>query len=105
MTTLSSHSLWLMIIGMALVTYIPRSAPLVSLQAEGLPPRLVRMLKNVPYAVLGALIFPGILHFGDHLVYGLVGGIVALAAAMLDFHLVIIVLCSVAAVSLTAQLI
>ncbi len=103
MSAFSSFELWIVIIGMALVTYIPRSAPLVVLQAEKLPPRVVRMLKNIPYAVLGALIFPGILHFGEQSIYGVVGGVVALGASLMRFHLVLVVLSSVAAVAITAQ--
>ena len=54
-------NMWFLILGMAMVTYIPRMAPLVMINAEKLPGPLVRMLKNIPYAALGALIFPGIL--------------------------------------------
>jgi branched-subunit amino acid transport protein len=89
---------------MMLVTYLPRMAPLVALDAERLPPRAVRMLKNIPYAVLGALIFPGILQVGDHLLYGIAGGIAAALAALAGLHLVLVVLSGVAAVTLLVQL-
>jgi branched-subunit amino acid transport protein len=105
MTEMSGGLLWGVILGMALVTYVPRMAPLAALDAEKLPPRAVRMLKNIPYAVLGALIFPGILHISDHLLFGIVGGLVAAAAALLNLHLVLVVLSSVAAVTLMAQLV
>jgi branched-subunit amino acid transport protein len=104
MTEMNAGVLWGVIAGMALVTYLPRMAPLVALNAEKLPPRLVRMLKNIPYAVLGALIFPGILNFSDHLLYGIIGGLVAVGAALLNLHLVLVVLSAVAAVTLTAQI-
>ena len=103
MNEMSGPVLWGVIAGMALVTYIPRSAPMVALRAEKLPPRVVRMLKNIPYAVLGALIFPGILHFGEHVLYGIVGGLVAVAISLLDLHLVLVVLSAVAAVTVTAR--
>ncbi len=105
MTEMSSGLLWAVILGMTLVTYVPRMAPLVALDAEKLPPRLVRMLKNIPYAVLGALIFPGILHISEDLLLGIAGGLVAVAASLLNFHLVLVVLSSVAAVTLMAQVI
>ena len=100
---MSSGALWGVILGMAAVTYLPRMAPLVALDAEKLPPRLVRMLKNIPYAVLGALIFPGILHIQDQMIYGIIGGIAAVGIALLDVHLVLVVVSSIAAVTITSQ--
>lgn len=41
MTEMSSELLWAVILGMTLVTYVPRMAPLVALDAEKLPSRLV----------------------------------------------------------------
>ena len=46
----------LMIIGMGLVTYLPRMIPLVALGQLKLPVFVQNVLKNVPYATLGALI-------------------------------------------------
>lgn len=54
-----SPIIW-MIIGMAAVTYVPRMVPLIAFESLKLPGFLERVLKNVPYAVLGALIFPGV---------------------------------------------
>lgn len=49
----------LLIVGMALVTYLPRLLPLISLSERPLPPWLKRFLLYIPYAALGALIVPG----------------------------------------------
>jgi len=49
------------IILMALVTYIPRMLPMVFLKNMRLAPWLNRFLRFIPYASLGALIFPGAL--------------------------------------------
>ncbi len=46
----------LMILGMALVTYIPRVVPLMLLSSRELNPRLMRWLEMVPPAVLAALL-------------------------------------------------
>lgn len=51
----------LLILGMALVTYIPRAAPLLLLSSRQLNPRLMRWLEMVPPAVLAALLAPEIL--------------------------------------------
>lgn len=47
--------IYLIILGMALVTYIPRMLPLVVLNKLELPPLLVSWLRLIPPAVLGAL--------------------------------------------------
>jgi branched-subunit amino acid transport protein len=43
-------------LGMALVTYLPRMAPLVILSRFRMPPLLLRWLSFVPVAVLSALL-------------------------------------------------
>ncbi|HJV46477.1 MAG TPA: AzlD domain-containing protein [Bacillota bacterium] len=53
--------LWLLILGMGLVTYLPRLLPMVLLQNIKLNPFLNRFLGFIPFAALGALIFPGVL--------------------------------------------
>ncbi|MDN4075686.1 MULTISPECIES: AzlD domain-containing protein [Fictibacillus] len=97
---MESSLLW-MIAGMGVVTYLPRVLPLVLINADRIPPRLQRILKNVPFAILGALIFPGILHINeDSMWFGLLGACVAGAAAYLNWNIILVVLSSVAALSL-----
>lgn len=48
----------LLILGMALVTYIPRMAPLMLLSSKNLNPLFMRWLEMVPPAVLAALLAP-----------------------------------------------
>ena len=54
-------NIWLIIILMAAVTFLPRIIPLLILRDRRLPPVLKRFLDAIPYAALGALIFPGVL--------------------------------------------
>ena len=54
-------SILLTILGMALVTYIPRFLPLLLLSSRSLPPLLVRWLELIPPAVLAALLTPALL--------------------------------------------
>ncbi len=96
--------LWAVIAGMTAVTYIPRALPLLALRTDRLPSRLVRMLRNVPFAVLGALIFPGILDVGSHVIYGIIGGLVAAGLALINIHLVLVVAGAIAAVTLSVQI-
>ncbi|MBU1003399.1 MAG: AzlD domain-containing protein [Proteobacteria bacterium] len=49
------------IVGMALVTYIPRAVPLIALASRNLPPLMVRWLSYVPTAVLSAMLAPCLL--------------------------------------------
>ncbi len=94
-----NDTLWIIIIGMALVTYIPRMLPLVALDAEKIPPVIARMLRNIPFAALGALIFPGILGIHDQLWFGIAGGLVAVGVAWSGAHLIVVVLSSVLVLS------
>ncbi len=52
---------FLTIVGMTLVTYIPRVAPVLALASRTLPEPLVRWLSFVPTAVLSAMLFPSLL--------------------------------------------
>ena len=49
-----------LILGMTVVTYIPRYLPFAMMSRLELPPRIHQFLKYVPYATLGALILPGV---------------------------------------------
>lgn len=51
----------LTILGMSLVTYLPRMLPLVVLSRIKLPAVFIRWLGYIPPAVLSALLLPGIL--------------------------------------------
>lgn len=47
------------IILMMIVTYLPRMLPMYFINVEKIPIELKRFLSFIPYAALGALIFPG----------------------------------------------
>lgn len=53
--------IFITIVGMMLVTYIPRLFPLLFLSGKNLPPLFVSWLKMVPPAVLAAMLFPTLL--------------------------------------------
>lgn len=50
----------LLILGMMLVTYIPRFIPFALASKLELPDKLRRFLRYIPYTALGALIIPGV---------------------------------------------
>ncbi len=49
----------ILIIGMTIVTYIPRLLPFVLLRAEKIPEKWRSLLVHIPHAALGALLLPG----------------------------------------------
>lgn len=99
--------LWV-ILGMGAVTYIPRMLPLVILKAEHIPVILQNILKNVPFAVLGALIFPGVFFIRSGSIYhlnlsgvmfGLIGAAVAFITAYLGWNIVSVVVSAIIVLS------
>lgn len=54
-------SLWIMIVGMVLVTYSVRLSVIALLGSTGLPPVLQRALRFVPPAALSAIIAPALI--------------------------------------------
>ncbi|MFC5604655.1 AzlD domain-containing protein [Sporosarcina koreensis] len=75
---------WWMLFGMALVTYIPRMVPLTFLDGKELPPIVSGVLSNIPYAVLGALIFPAIIFVQEgNILFGVIGASTAFLIAFL----------------------
>lgn len=89
-------SILLLIIGMGVVTYIPRMLPLVALNGKKMPSFLQEVLKNVPYAVLGALIVPGIFLINENIWYGAVGAITAFVTAYFGANVIVVVMSSIA---------
>lgn len=58
---MSTGSYLLLLAGMGLVTYLPRTLPLVALSGRKLPGWLVEWLELVPVALLAALVAPALL--------------------------------------------
>ena len=57
---MDQKDIFLTILGMALVTYIPRLLPVWLLSSKSLPPLVVAWLRYVPVAVLAAMLLPSI---------------------------------------------
>lgn len=55
----------LLILGMGLVTYIPRWLPLVSLAQRRLPDILTEWLDLIPVAILSAILLPALVMAGE----------------------------------------
>lgn len=89
------------IIGMAFVTAIPRIIPAVLVEKFVFRDWMNRWLQAIPYAALGALIFPGILSVksgSPHI--GLIGGLAALGLAYIGLNIIFVVIGAIATVYL-----
>ncbi|MBH0228676.1 AzlD domain-containing protein [Halobacillus yeomjeoni] len=81
-----------MIIGMAVVTAIPRFLPAVIIDFVKFPKWVDRWLNAIPYAALGALIFPGIMNVKpDAPQIGVIAGMAAILLAWLNLHIILVV--------------
>lgn len=93
--------IFLIIIGMSLVTMIPRLIPAFIVDKLLFREWVNRWLQAIPYAALGALIFPGILSVKPDQPYiGLVGGIVAIILAYFGVNVILVVIGSIITVFL-----
>lgn len=89
------------IIGMAIVTALPRIIPAVIVDKFFFRDWMNRWLQAIPYAALGALIFPGILSVksgSPHV--GLIGGLVAIGLAYIGLNIMFVVIGAIATVFL-----
>jgi branched-subunit amino acid transport protein len=96
---------WLVIAGMAVVTYLTRAPLLLALARRPLPPRLRLWLQLIPLAVLPALAFPLILVDGGRLTLSaahppLWGAVVTVVLAALRVNLFVTVALAVATVAI-----
>ncbi|MFD2042804.1 AzlD domain-containing protein [Ornithinibacillus salinisoli] len=96
----------LIIIGMSLVTMLPRLLPAFIVDKLQFRDWVNRWLNAIPYAALGALIFPGILTVKeDEPHIGLIGGLVAIGLAYIGLNVILVVTCAIATVFLLTAVI
>jgi len=89
----------IIIIGMSLATMIPRIIPAFIVDKLQFRDWVNRWLNAIPYAALGALIFPGILSVNPDQPYvGLIGGLVAILLALIGLNVILVVVGAIGAV-------
>ena len=89
----------LIIIGMSLVTMIPRLLPAFIVDKIQFRPWINQWLNAIPYAALGALIFPGILTVKpDEPHIGIIGGITAIILSFMGLNVILVVVGAILAV-------
>ena len=75
-------NIYLLILGMMLVTYIPRLVPSFFAGRMKFGKRFDKFINLIPYTAMSALIFPGILQMdAAHWYVGAVGGMIAIILA------------------------
>jgi branched-subunit amino acid transport protein len=58
---MEQSEIFLIILGMALVTFIPRLMPPLMLSSRSLPPRVIEWLRFIPVSVLSAMLLPSLI--------------------------------------------
>ncbi|WP_300671105.1 AzlD domain-containing protein [Desulfoluna sp.] len=66
---METNNFILLILGMGLVSFIPRWVPLFFLSKKQLPPLLIEWLELIPVAILSALLIPGLVTSGSPRVF------------------------------------
>ncbi len=87
----------ILILGMTLVTYIPRALPAVLIGKLKFSPRFEKFLKLIPYTAMASLIFPGVIMVDESRLYIGIAG--ALAAGILAWFKKPIIVCVLSAVA------
>lgn len=85
--------IYIIILGMAIVTMVPRFLPAIIIDKFIFKDWINHWLQAIPFAALGALIFPGILTVKEGAPFvGLIGGIVAIILSYLGLNVVFVVI-------------
>lgn len=92
-----NYPIVLLILGMSIVTYIPRALPAVVINRLKFSPKIEKFLRLIPYTAMAALIFPGIIAVdGSRPEIGIVGGTVAGILAWLKCPIIVCVVAAIA---------
>lgn len=89
--------IFLLLLGMTAVTYIPRAIPALFVDKLHFSPKMEKFLKLIPYTAMTALIFPGVFTVDTaNPAIGIAGGA---AAVILAYKKCPVILCVLVAVA------
>lgn len=95
---MNSIKILILILGMTIVTYIPRAIPAVLIDKMNFGQKAEKFLNLIPYTAMSALIFPGVFNVDtEHPMIGITGGLVAGVLAWRKCPLMVCVLAAIAA--------
>ena len=91
-------NIWLLILGMTVVTYVPRALPAVLIEKMHFSPKVEKFLKLIPYTAMAALIFPSVLSAdAARSEIGIIGGVTAAVLAWKKCPVMVCVLAAIGA--------
>jgi len=94
---MNERNIFLMILLMGLMTYIPRMIPAALVNKIRFGPRLEKFLKLIPYTAMSALIFPGVITVDAANPWiGIAGGGIAAVLALKKCPVMLCVLAAIA---------
>ena len=99
-----SKEMILLIVGMGLVTCIPRVLPFIVFRGKELPPFIQGVLRNVPFAALGALIFPAVLFIQEEIWFGAIGAAAAFTLSYAGVNIIVVVIGTIGVLSFFSYL-
>lgn len=86
----------LIIIGMSIVTYLPRLLPSILIDKMKYGKQVEKFLKLIPYTAMASLIFPAILTVDpNYPIIGIAGAIVAIIIAWFKYPVMLSVLAAI----------
>lgn len=86
-----------LIIGMGLVTFIPRLLPSLFIEKMRLPARFEKFLRLIPYTAMAALVFPSVFAVDSANIWiGIAGGAAAALLAWLRLPVMVSVIAAIA---------
>lgn len=95
------NKILIVIIGMAVVTYIPRLLPFHIVSKMNLSKRMTLFLKCIPYSALGALILPDVFRAVEgNNIASFIGAVTAVVLTYIFKNMILTVIGSIAAVYL-----
>ncbi len=85
--------IFVLILGMALVTYFGRVLPVLFLNQKANRPRVEKFLWLIPYSAMTALVFPGVLSVDTNfMAIGVVGALTAIALSWFNMSITFVVI-------------
>jgi branched-subunit amino acid transport protein len=91
----------LLVLGMMLVTYLPRAIPAALIGKLRFSEKTEQLLSLIPYTAMTALVFPGILSMDENSMWiGLIGGATAFTLGWKKLPIMIVILGSIVMVML-----
>ena len=85
--------IFILIIGMALVTYFGRVLPVLFLGQKTNRPRVEKFLRLIPYSAMTALVFPGVLSVDKNfMAIGVVGALTAIVLSWFNMSITFVVI-------------